>query len=355
MRRIGGIMEKFTQAYDAARAAIITEKKYESAWQTYLDTNIATILDLAGPNATHAAGITKLRGKLKTEAGKLETGNKYQKMANTIYDACVNSSATTTVPGRAAALKMMKHLYWAKKSGGQSVWVYSPPKAYTKWVFDEIKGNKRSIVRHLKKTSEVYTTAQRKVMCDAVMHAKRATLNAATKLGTPNRQTRRVFKRWFGDLSGNARTTAMTSLASSFLSISNVLGSTTLILSDEPNDRNTGTNWEDWGFVYAGAHKERLRVVYVQNAFLKAAGNSGLLWMCVLTLVHELSHYVMNTKDYRYDNGAAGSLAGTGLKPGGTFTSAKAMNNADNLAYFCVDLMGTLSRSDRIKALSGTI
>jgi hypothetical protein len=63
----------------------------------------------------------------------------------------------------------------------------------------------------------------------------------------------------------------------------------------------------------------------------------------------------LDTEDYRYDNGVPGDLAGVGLTPDVTFTSAKAMDNADSLAYFCVDLAGFLSGSDRTSALAGTL
>ena len=41
---------------------------------------------------------------------------------------------------RAATLKLLKHIYRVHKFGGQTVWVYSPPKADSGWVFDEIAG-----------------------------------------------------------------------------------------------------------------------------------------------------------------------------------------------------------------------
>ena len=117
-------------------------------------------------------------------------------------------------------------------------------------------------------------------------------------------------------------------MSSAFLRISVLTKSTKLVFSDEPKDRTSG-GWKDWGFVDTS---ERLDVVYVQKAFLKAAGNSGTLWKCVLTLIHELSHRVEDTEDYRYDDGASGDLAGRGLKPGGTFKFEHATDNADSWA-----------------------
>jgi hypothetical protein len=340
-------MKKFTQAYDAARKAIITNKKYEAEWQTLLTQKIAPILDEAGPKQSQASGLDELRTQLTAKSGTRTTGTAEEKLANTIYDASVNTTDTTGLLERVAALKMMKHLYLAEKSGAQNVWVYAPPKAYSKWVFDEIVGEKSAVITKLKEETEVYSATQRGVMCSALHQSRKVVLDAVAKLGTPVDATKTVFKRWFG----SDTEADMTSMADSFKKIGAALGSTTMVFSDEPLDRQTA--WKDWGFVYAT--KERFPVVYVQKAFLDAAGNSGELWRCGLTLIHELSHYVLDTEDYRYDNGVPGDLAGVGLTPDVTFTSAKAMDNADSLAYFCVDLAGFLSGSDRTSALAGTL
>ena len=81
----------------------------------------------------------------------------------------------------------------------------------------------------------------------------------------------------------------------------------------------------------------------MQNAFLKA-GNSGKLWMCALTIIHELTHREVNTDDHKYDT--------DGLKPHTTrFPKAKTIENADSWAYFVTDLVGMLSKSDRKRYL----
>ncbi len=115
--------------------------------------------------------------------------------------------------------------------------------------------------------------------------------------------------------------------------------SNTLILSDEPRDRNKG-GWKDWAFVYKS---EKMDVLYIQGAFLKS-GNSGRLWMCALTIIHEISHCAVGTDDNRYDS--------DGIKPSkGTLSHAKALNNADTWGYFSADLAGALSATDRTKVL----
>ncbi len=66
--------------------------------------------------------------------------------------------------------------------------------------------------------------------------------------------------------------------------------------------------------------------------------------ICVETIIHELSHRVLATEDLRYDY--------RGLKPVKTGLSFdKALRNADTWGYFCVDLAGMLSATDRAKTL----
>jgi hypothetical protein len=49
--------------------------------------------------------------------------------ADAIIDA---AGAGTGKPERAATIKMLKHLYHTKSTGGQAIRVCSPPKIYTK-------------------------------------------------------------------------------------------------------------------------------------------------------------------------------------------------------------------------------
>jgi hypothetical protein len=343
-------MDRFSEAYRAARKTIRDKKKYVSQCQTFLNQKVAPILRVSGPKAAHAAGLDDLRAWLEQKGGQLHNtlvGDQKAAFAILHYSDRTNGVGFGE---RNAALKMLKHLYRVQQVGGQDIWVYAPPKAYSQWVFDEITGNETVIYNKLLRNREVYSVANRNVMCTALQRGKAYALQANTKLSAPNEATKDVFKRWFGDATGNTLTNRMNTMSANFQSLARVLGSTTMVFSDEPLDRNNG-GWKDWGFVYT--NKEKFPVVYVQKAFLNAAA-SGEICKCVITLVHELSHYDLSTEDYRYDNGGGDLGGGIGLKPGGTFTPAKAMNNADNLAFFCVDLAGVLAMTDRTEGLAGT-
>lgn len=347
-------MKQFTQAYNKLRAEVVTDGKFETEWQKFLTKEITPLLSSSGPNSSHAGGLDKLREKLtennRSGLSKFFLGSGIE---NTIVEAASNDSAKAKLADRCAALKMLKHFYRAEKTGAQSVWILSTPKDYKKWPFDEITGSEKSIKSKLKSESEVYSEDNRKTMCTALHQAKAACQYAASKLSTADEKTTATFKTWFddGNTADSAITAKMKSMAQGFTKIATMLGSTTLVLSDEPIDRNAG-GWKDWAFVYSS---ERMDVVYIQNAFLKASSNTGRLWLCVLTLVHEVSHREIRTADNRYDNGSAADVPGRGLKPSTSFNFAKATNNADSWAYFCVDLKGMLSASDRTKALAGKI
>jgi hypothetical protein len=89
-----------------------------------------------------------------------------------------------------------------------------------------------------------------------------------------------------------------------------------------------------------GEQSDKLPVIYIFNLFLqsgkKAKGNAGKLWLCALTIIHELSHKQVDTDDLSYDD--------DGLKPGGVSLSvANAIKNADSWGYFAADLVGALS------------
>jgi len=251
----------------------------------------------------------------------------------------VDGDKPTKVGEKAATLKMLKHLYLARKTGNQDVWVYSPPKAYRKWVFDEIKGDDTSTKSKLQQEREVYSAKEREIMGDALQEAaswcQKVQINIATTAGED------MVKAWFMDSAATPQNLAqaISTLKDGFKKVETVCRSGQLIFSDEPGDRNSG-GWKDWAFVYKS---EAMKVVYLQGAFVKA-GNSGKKTMCALTIVHELTHKILGTNDHRYDY--------DGLKPTATFPFAKAIDNADSWGYFAADICGMLSESDRKKTLS---
>jgi hypothetical protein len=149
-----------------------------------------------------------------------------------------------------------------------------------------------------------------------------------------------VVTRWFADDATTAADTKadVATLLQGFKKITNVCNSTKLVFPDDPNDRKSATKYDKlYGSVWPGG-EGLFPVIYLAGAF-KKAGNSGKLWLCAQTIIHEASHLEVKTHDHQYDS--------AGLKPGASFPHAKAIANADSWGYFCVDLCGYLSKSDR--------
>lgn len=328
-------MDSFTEAYALARS-VVQSQKFEADWHKFLaaDARLGSLLGADGPDPTFADGLDQLRWKIL----QLAAGTR----GDAVLAACKSNPAGGSVEQRAATLKMLWHLYRATQRGGQDVWIYSPPKAFTTWVDAEISGSETSIKAKLELTEEVYSSGDRTVMCDALGQALGATQKAGIKLASADAGTKATVKAWFADEDTTDAQVdlAVRTLAAGYKKLSAVLNSTTLVFSDEPLDRNGG-GWKDWAFVRP---TEKMDVVYIQGAFLKAAGSTGRLWICVETIIHELSHRVLGTDDFAYDF--------KGLKPSkARLPHAKALMNADSWGYFCVDLVGMLSDSDRTKTL----
>ena len=342
-------MNKFTEAFDKARDVFRTEE-FAAEWKALIDSDVKSVVKMDGPDVAYAAGLDKLR----TETKKSSKGfikdwiGLGTSEAAAIAQAANASNNAGSFNDRAAALKMLTHLYLVQKQGSQSVWVFAPPTAYAKWVFDELKGTPKSVRSKLGRKIEVYSESDRKIMSTALSVAHKWASDASVKLGSDsvNEQTNSLIDDWFGDGSttGTEIKAAATKLQQGFNSVAQRCTSNKLIFSDEPNDRKGG-GWKDWAFVY---NSERLDVIYLQGAFLKA-GNSGKTWMCALTIVHELTHMALNTEDFQYDTSGLkpGKDRRSSEKPGQKFNHATAMKNADSWAYFAADLAGALSKGDK--------
>jgi hypothetical protein len=85
-------------------------------------------------------------------------------------------------------------------------------------------------------------------------------------------------------------------------------------------------------------------VIYIEGAFTRLTGSTDKIWLRSLAIIHELSHHEARTADLRCADG--------GLKPTKDgFPYDHAMRNADNWAFFALNLAGFLSNSDLADAL----
>jgi hypothetical protein len=337
----------FTDQVYKKASDIFDNHKFEANWDTFLKSSVKprSLLASDGPNTVHAEGLDKLRAKLANAVKESGTDGKAPAtMAKVIIDGAKGGTPNDTWVSRAAAMKMLKHLYRHSKSGAQDVWIYSPPKDYAAWIFDELKGSEADVLDKLAKEDEVYSSGDKDVMCDALKIALACSQKTEVLLGTAEADTMTVVKRWFGDAgSETANKATVATLLAGFKKITAVCNANTLVFPDDPNDRKSATKYDKlYGSVWPGGEGS-FYVIYLAGAF-KKSGNSGKLWLCAQTILHEASHLVVSTKDHRYDT--------AGLKPGSTvFSNANAIENADSWGYFSIDLCGYLSKADRDRVL----
>jgi hypothetical protein len=250
-----------------------------------------------------------------------------------------NKNSIGTWIERAAALKMAMHVYHAHKKGGQDVWVYSPPKNHSLPIFDELSGDEKTIKAKLGKETEIFSDQDRDLMCNALGVACKIAMDAQVKVDAKGEETKAIVKRWFldpecGDME---MADALAKLSAGIKKISSACGSSTLVFTDYLDWRKQRDQY--FGAAFRGGEGGGFPVIYLEGAFTRLKGNSGKLWLCAETILHELSHHEVSTQDHRYDS--------SGLKPSkNIFPFAKTIDNADSWGYFMLDLAGYLSKTD---------
>jgi hypothetical protein len=254
-----------------------------------------------------------------------------------------------SVHARCAALKFFRHLYMEQARGAQSIWVYAPPKSYTKWVFAELEGvNGNTLEAKLGLTDEVFSAADRQMLCHASQMALAWSVKAVALLGNPPPLVKTKLDFWFAtDKTSAERKQAIAAiLLAGFKRIAGVLNSNLLVFSDEPIDRlkpiDDGVGFDAFAFVNPDI--EQMQVIYAQGGML-AAGNGGRLWEAALTIVHELAHYKEAPDDHMTNKNVA--------PRGGQITPRKAIENADTWAHFAADINGMLPVGDKFEAAWG--
>ncbi|MCR9156445.1 MAG: M35 family metallo-endopeptidase [Rhodobacteraceae bacterium] len=338
-------MNKFEEAYKAAKDSLTTPFNGELEKQR---SDMLALLAADGPSEAKKGVLNKVRMAIATDS--LEKRFIFWRAGEA--RAIANAAGDKDAHGKrkkAATIKMFRHLYHGSKSGGASIWVYSPPVAYDKWVFDMFTSDSDgSIMKVLnKKNKEVYSDHHRKIMVDAISEAKRIATSAVTKLEAKGAAAKTLVEQYFTDGDAEYDVDAiMTKLCKGYKKIAAGLGSSSLVISDEPGDR-LGGGWKDWAFIYTG---EAMKVIYLQNAWLQKADeaspdNSGPLHRCARTIIHEMSHKELRTEDVVYGP--------RGLKPKGDLTGAHALHNADSWAYFAIDVNGLLSGPGKAYAVKG--
>jgi hypothetical protein len=336
-------MKTFTEAFNKARETV-TKQKFAPEWQAFLhsDGKLPDIFSDAGPKAYAIAGPFNIAKKIDQAAlsDKMSSGS-------VILAAATNATSPGTVVDRAATLKMARHMRRSEIKSSQSVWVYSPPKAHVSWIFDAMSGSAVTDAACLSQDEELFDDEQIKWMMTALTQSLKISEDAKVKVASvagATDVTKDMVKRWFLDETcGDAELAdAMAKLNEGFKKISVACNSPSLVFTDYPDWSSTRNRY--FGGALRGGEGGGFPVIYLEGAFTRLTGNSGKLWLCVETVIHEMSHHELKTRDHFYDS--------DGLKPNSvTLPYAKAIENADSWGYFAVDLAGQLSEADRVKVL----
>ncbi|WP_338846441.1 M35 family metallo-endopeptidase [Massilia sp. W12] len=311
---------------------VVKTHKFPGEWSTFLRTNVLVteIFNDNGPFPSAVTGLNLFRLKIVDEAKKQNIS--IPELIVKIAKAGEPYSKWNT---RAAFMKVMLHFTKKANRHAQEIWIYSPPVAYWRWIFDLLNGTDSKVLMWLKKDEEVYSEFEKETMVDSVQMALAVSQKAISLLGSPDERTLRIVEKWFIESEKDlvqVKQVAAT-LLDGFKKISDICNSNKLIFSDDPFDRKSLIEYEEkFGSVYKRAEKN-MYVMYIAGGYKKAV-NIGEHWKCALTVLHEASHIGVSTGDVRYDT--------RGLKPSIIFPAAQAIKNADSWAYFAMDLAGYL-------------
>lgn len=328
------MIETFTDAYRKTQD-VITKETFEKDWDSFLKTKIKKLLGDDGLNDAEAASLSKLQSDITYPKGAAKTSRSVE--ADAILDAAKQDDANK-LQDRAAALKFLRHVYFISKRGAQSIWVCSPPKRYANWTYDEFAGlNKVQLKSSLAHTTEIFSSGNMNKMSagtqDALAWCQKVLISLASAKNKVKKD-RDLVSRWFADENTDEAKLdeLIEKLTAGFKKIRDVCNSNQLVFSDDTVDRSTQPNL--WKTTYALVHDEKLHVIYVEKVLL---GRSGTKLEWAITIVHELSHREIKTKDHFYSE--------SGLKPNaGSFPSDRALENADNWGFYAANVNGALTK-----------
>lgn len=335
-------MDVFSDVYKKS-VQLVQAPSLHKDWSK-VEAGLKSLLQPDGPSVADAVVLDRLREKLDSAAkGKASQGK-----ARAAEILRASQSEANGYQDRAALIKQMQHFYLVKRKGGQSIWVVDSPKDYGKWTYDLLAGkNAEELKTDLAPSREVFGDGHRRMMSEALQLARKWSSQVEIKLSGKSKATLGAISKWF--MAPGAKDedieAARATLLEGFKKITSTCNSGTVIFSDRPHKRADGSMRNTIASVNS---LDAMAVIYIYELFLRTGkktrlGNIPKLWLCALTVVHELSHKLVKTEDIRYDF--------DGLKPGDAFPSDQALRNADSWAYFAGDLVGAVPAAALKEAL----
>lgn len=365
--------KKFAAEYQYARGWLANSKNFAEDWQPLIRRLHKAMTD-EGFDPGESSALSDLRKRsLKASSGllaKAATPDKAILDAVNAWSENGSGLVDDKAKMRAAALKLLKHVYLISKSGNRKVWVVSLPTELQDWPSDDFnaRADTQLAVRNLlKANTEHFTEERKRDLSASTFHAlawcqKTTALlaNAAKGLGPKadkkNMGALAVVKRWFGDpaTTDAEMTNYIATLMAGFKKITAQLNKGHLVLTDWVPLRTASTQDEidflnSEAFTFA-SRSEGMDVVYIEKSFfvdhpgnvLKGTKN----WTRIV--VHELTHLVCGTEDVNIGNAR---YAWYGIGPHSGYPGSAAIRNADNWAFFSADCAGQLTDGERAVAL----
>jgi hypothetical protein len=254
-----------------------------------------------------------------------------------------------------AALKTLRHTYFARKRGAHKLWIVAIPRSYDTWPDRHLDCGPRELVPRLDDADEQFDPWARKCLSDATQTGLRWVLKAQAALGdlSAGSRGRVLLERWFADeaTSEQQLLDCGAMLHAGLKRIAFRLGAGTLTVTDfvpirrSPHPKDVDVANSN-AFTFAGIGQD---VIYIEPPFFTRPAcavfqSDADHWARIM--VHELSHREACTHDRRY--------GWQGIRPGAAgFTHASARMNADSWAIFAADAAGALTAGDRARALDG--
>jgi hypothetical protein len=361
---------KFRSEYDAVREVLASPEAFESDWQPVV-AQLARLMGLDGFDAGRAEALDELRRRA-THGGGVERVDEADGLLRAVGRGADGGLVADDARARAAALKLLRHVYLEGRAGNRGVWIVALPSEFTDWPssqFAEAAANMAGARQLLAGRAEHFDVRERRWLGAATQQGLAWCQRAAMVLADARRArggasaeragARALVRRWFAepDAGEAAVDRLVATLARGFKDIVASLNRGRFVITDWVPLRRASTGLEaeflrTEAFAFR-SRSEGMDVVYVEGAFFDDIAGNVLRGQANWTriLVHELSHLVCGTHDV---NDGQSRYAWSGIGPHAGYPSAETIRNADNWAFFAADCAGALTSGQRSTALRKT-
>lgn len=262
---------------------------------------------------------------------------------------------------RAAALKILRHLYLVRQVGAHSTWFYSPPFKYKKWAFEELEGTEHSVYRKLADIEEVHSESYRTEIADALTRTEAIARFCLVRMMIAPEQARDIAKRWFDDgkMSERQVEQLIVKLRTGFTDIARSLGNSPVVISSFPSFREKAV-----ASTYAGGEGKFPVIYYERDQTARSWPAysemlpSGLETqrsqadMMAHSLLHEMAHNALGLGHQKGRRHKGEGYLQEGAKPGRDIARRSAIKHTDSWAYFGMDMANSLQPHKRQQLLN---